>query len=100
MDPGLRAELLRRMEKDQAARAAGDGDTWEQADAENLPWLKQLVAEIGWPGRSVVGEDGASAAWLLAQHADCDPGFQRHCLDLLTVAAAARVRRPGPRWPT
>jgi hypothetical protein len=87
MDPGLRAELLRRVERDQAARRTRDGDTWEQVDAENLPWLKQVIAEIGWPGRSVVGEDGAKAAWLLAQHADRDPGFQRQCLDLLTVAA-------------
>lgn len=57
------------------------------ADGENLPWLRQVIADVGWPGKSLVGEDGAQAAWLLAQHADSDPAFQRQCLDLLTAAA-------------
>jgi Family of unknown function (DUF6624) len=56
-------------------------------DADNLTWLKDVVAEVGWPGRSIVGQDGAHAAWLLAQHADRDPAFQRRCLDLITEAA-------------
>ena len=86
MNPGLRAELLRRMERDQVARRADDPEAFGQADAENLPWLKKVIAEIGWPGRSIVGDDGASAAWLLVQHADSDPGFQRQRLDLLTGA--------------
>jgi len=89
MTPDLRAELLRRAERDQAARESLDAAAFSAADAENLPWLRQVIAETGWPGHSVVGEDGAHAAWLLAQHADADPAFQRHCLDLLTAAAAA-----------
>jgi hypothetical protein len=88
MNPGLRAELLRRMERDQAARQADDPEAFGQVDAENLPWLKKVITEIGWPGRSIVGDDGASAAWLLVQHADSDPAFQRQCLELLTVAAS------------
>ncbi len=55
-------------------------------DADNLAWLKNVVAQVGWPGRSMAGEDGAHAAWLLAQHADRDPSFQRKCLDLMTKA--------------
>jgi Family of unknown function (DUF6624) len=88
MRQDLREELLRRAEKDQAARRARDD--WQRVvavDAENLPWLKSLVDEVGWPGRSLVGEDGAHAAWLLVQHADADPAFQRRCLDLMTDAA-------------
>ncbi|HLQ57424.1 MAG TPA: zinc ribbon domain-containing protein [Streptosporangiaceae bacterium] len=88
MKPDLRFELLRRAERDQAARGKGEPD-WESVvavDAENLAWLMRVVAEVGWPGRSMVGEDGAHAAWLLAQHADRDPAFQRRCLDLLTEA--------------
>jgi len=89
MNSELRSELLRRVEKDQAARSLPDRDmeTVLAVDAENLPWLKNVVAEVGWPGRSMVGGDGAHAAWLLAQHADRDPAFQRSCLDLLTEAA-------------
>jgi hypothetical protein len=57
--------------------------------AGNLPWLKDVIATYGWPGKSLVGVDGANAAWLLVQHADADPAFQRHCLGLLTTAAEA-----------
>ena len=56
------------------------------ADGENLPWLRQVITDVGWPGKSLVGADGAHAAWLLAQHADRDPAFQRRCLDLLAAA--------------
>ena len=90
MRPDLRAELLDRADRDQAARGMPEPE-WEtvaSVDAGNLVWLKEVVAEVGWPGRSAVGEDGAHAAWLLAQHADSDPAFQRKCLDLVTHAAA------------
>ena len=99
----LRAELLRRAEQDQVARTgllrrAGqeegapaergpDRNTAASVDVDNLIWLRNVVAEVGWPGRSMVGEDGAHAAWLLAQHADRDPALQRRCLDLITEAA-------------
>jgi hypothetical protein len=86
MDDELRAELRRRVAADQEARRALDSEAMAAADGENLPWLRQVVADVGWPGTSLVGEDGAEAAWLLAQHADRDPAFQRHCLDLLTTA--------------
>jgi len=90
MRPDLRAELLDRADRDQAARGMPEPE-WEtvaSVDAGNLVWLKEVVAEVGWPGRSAVGEDGAHAAWLLAQHADSDPAFQRKCLGLVTHAAA------------
>jgi len=97
MKPDLRAELLRRAARDQDARRQAERD-WEPVaavDAENLPWLKQVIAETGWPGRSLVGEDGAHAAWLLAQHADRDPVFQRACLTLITEAAGRGEASPS-----
>ena len=75
------------MEKDQKARKAWDEEAVKAVDAENLPWLKQVIREHRWPGSSLAGTDGASAAWLLVQHADADPAFQRQCLDLMTTAA-------------
>jgi Family of unknown function (DUF6624) len=86
VDEELRAELRRRVEADQAARLPPDIAAMEAADAANLPWLRQLITDVGWPGKSLVGEDGARDAWLLAQHADRDPVFQRQCLDLLAAA--------------
>jgi ribosomal protein S27E len=89
MDEALRAELLRRVEEDQNARKPPDFDRMREADAENLPWLKAVVAERGWPGRSLAGVDGAHAMWLMVQHATEDLAFMRECLDLLTAAVAA-----------
>ena len=86
MNVELRAELLRRVAADQEARGVMDREAVAAADGENLPWLRQVITDFGWPGKSLVGEDGADAAWLLAQHADSDPAFQRQCLDLLTAA--------------
>ena len=46
---------------------------WEkqsQADAKNLARLREIISEHGWPGQSLVGRDGATAAFLILQHAD------------------------------
>lgn len=114
MDAELRAELLRRSEIDQQARIActplfaksADGvvrlddlepedravlDRLHEVDRDNTAWLTDLVTRSGWPGRPLVGEDGASAAWLLAQHADRDPAFQRRCLDLMSALPESEV---------
>jgi hypothetical protein len=93
VDTDLCSELVRRAEADQAVRRQDPADAslgWQAVaavDADNLPWLRRLVAERGWPGRSLVGAQGAQAAWLLVQHADADPAFQHRCLDLLVEAS-------------
>jgi hypothetical protein len=48
--------------------------------------MKQIVKQFGWPGKSLVGADGAQAAWILVQHADHDRPFQTQCLELLKGA--------------
>src|SRR5262249_41705406 len=91
----LRGELLRRRDIDLEARAAfrnAESDALARVmriDDENAAWLRSMVSIWHWPGRSVVGDEGAHAAWLLAQHADRDPGLQRHCLKLLEEAVRA-----------
>lgn len=81
-------ELMRRMEIDQAARNADPIriEAMAKIDADNTAWMKTVLDKHGWPGFSLVGEQGAQAAWLLVQHAAADVPFQRHCLDLLTTA--------------
>ncbi|MEO0802835.1 MAG: DUF6624 domain-containing protein [Cyanobacteria bacterium J06642_2] len=54
-----------------------------EIDAENTKWLQDVVKQYGWPTISLVGEKGKKAAWLLVQHADAEPSFQRYCLDLM-----------------
>ncbi|MFQ5490340.1 MAG: DUF6624 domain-containing protein [Phycisphaerae bacterium] len=89
--PELREHLLHMMELDQARRKAlpANGPAQEQVealayiDACNTKRMKQIVRDYGWPTRSLVGDDGSHAAWLLVQHADQDPVFQSRCLDLM-----------------
>jgi hypothetical protein len=94
--PALRAELLSMRDADQAARAAITGTPpspetarrLEQTDRGHTVRLKAIVARWGWPGKSLVGEDGASAAWLLVQHAGHDRPFQKACLRRMRRALA------------
>ena len=84
----LAAELLARMDRDQQVRTRQPPDPDEMAavDADNTAWLAGMIDQHGWPLRSRVGEQAATAAWLLAQHADGQLDFQRRCLQLLTEA--------------
>ncbi len=94
VDRPLRQQLLERMGRDQDIREqlANDENNRrliEQSiatDHDNTQWLKALVAQRGWPGKSMVYLDGAQAAWLLAQHADDDPAFQQQVVTLLAAA--------------
>ncbi len=52
-------------------------------DEDNRRWMKTVVARVGWPTATMVGNDGAHAAWLIVQHADADPVFQHQCLNLM-----------------
>jgi hypothetical protein len=70
---------------------------------ENVAWLRQVIAERGWPGRSLVGEDGVDAAWLILQHAGSGVAsigtpenleFQSSCVPLLRQAVEAGEAHP------
>ncbi len=60
----------------------------EAVHNENAVRLATIIELHGWPGISLVGEEGARAAWLIAQHAISNPPFVRHCLSLLKQAAS------------
>jgi hypothetical protein len=100
-DDEVAAELTSRMDRDQQARSAalaGDPLAWDlvrTVDADNTRWLEAVLDDRGWPPRSGVGEAAATAAWLLAQHADQRPEFQRRCLALLTEAVAVGEADPA-----
>lgn len=99
-EPALRLELLELMRQDQLERT-GDpclepgtklGPTQDNTRARRL---QEVIDEHGWPGFDLVGEDGAEAAWVIAQHADDQPDFQAEALALLTAAVAAGQASPG-----
>ena len=96
VDSALQARLLAMAAEDDRIRGEllRDGSLFQgyhprQAalHARHAEALAAIVAEHGWPGRSLVGEEGAEAAWRLLQHAIGSPHLQRRCIDLLRAAA-------------
>jgi hypothetical protein len=60
----------------------------EDVHRENAAHLRELIELYGWPAEHIAGQDGAEAAWLIAQHAVGEPHFQRHALALLRACGA------------
>lgn len=118
-EPSLRDELVARVNRDQEARFAAidwsaehgengivdveslTADQLEKYDKlqeniasiddDNTRWLKSLVDERGWLTTSAIGVEASDALWLMVQHADDDPEFQRRCLDLMRELPAEEV---------
>lgn len=109
-DPRVR-DLLMRTARDQLIRRAFDGgeQVWGplspgarartdtalsrqmcETDGENTAWLKADIAANGWYLISTTGEGASGAAWLMTQHADRDPAFQRHVLSILEPLVARK----------
>ena len=102
-DVVLPAELLALRETDQAGRIRLNAalqehgpnspevfELWEEqhrVDSENLGRLRQKISDHGWPSVSLVGYDGATAAFLILQHADHES--QVELLPLIEAAAEA-----------
>ena len=111
MNGELRAELLAMRAEDQDVaeecwRASEADDRFRglflfQVEVERSEWpevfreaelvterhsvrLGQIVGAHGWPGRSLVGPDGAEASWLILQHSGSE--LQGRCLPLLRAA--------------
>ncbi|HUW24109.1 MAG TPA: DUF6624 domain-containing protein [Patescibacteria group bacterium] len=65
-------------------KIAGSWD--ENLALRNVQRLKEIIQEIGWPTINKVGSEASWAAWLIVQHADHDPQFQKECLNLIEMA--------------
>lgn len=94
----LRVELLEMMRQDQLERT-GDGlppgtRLPPIQDHARATRLAEIVDEHGWPTFDMVGVEGATAAWLIAQHADHDVDLQLHWLDLIDAAARSGQADP------
>jgi hypothetical protein len=95
-DSALARQLVQARMLDQRYRSRRAEDSQAPADSlwkiqveldkDNRALLKKVIARHGWPGQSIVGFDGANAAFLIAQHSDLDTVFQRQCLGYLHAA--------------
>lgn len=91
-NPSLRDELLAMRAEDERVREelAADGSLYEGYNARmvevherNGARLTEIISEYGRARESLVGSDGAEAAWIIVQHAIADPALQRRCLTLI-----------------
>lgn len=96
IDESLRRELLAMRENDHTTRErlAKTGELFDGYNAEmeavhlkNAKRLEELIDEHGWLEKLKVGEDGAEAAWIIAQHAISLPKLLRKILNLIENAA-------------
>lgn len=104
MDQALRQSLIDMVDEARSLRSrlAADGSLFQGYNAQmrdmhnkHAKALADIADQHGWPGRTLVGEDGAAAAWMIAQHAIGLPNFLRACLELIQEAVA---KGEAPRW--
>jgi len=103
MNEQLRENLLAMRAEDERVREelAATGELFdgyhpvmERVHLENAAELENMIDENGWLGKSLVGADGAEAAWLVAQHAIALPEFSWKCLRLIEQAVAENEAEP------
>lgn len=97
MNEKLRRRLLEMKARDLRVREKlaktgelfeGYAPEMEKVHRENAFELEKMIDRNGWLGKSLVGKDGAEAAWLIVQHAISLPEFQRKCLNLIRAAVS------------
>ncbi|HEX8598797.1 MAG TPA: DUF6624 domain-containing protein [Chloroflexia bacterium] len=96
MNEPLRAELLEMERADRAKRAElvargelhtqGYHPEMEEVHRRHNARIREVIELHGWPGKSLVGDEGCRAAGFVVQHAVLDPELQRRCVGLLSEA--------------
>lgn len=92
----ITSEILSMASIDRNARenSLKNGKTWDDSiDKIHTLRMKEIVKEIGWPTISKVGIEASHMSWLLVQHADHDPDFQQHCLNLLKQSSEEEIQK-------
>lgn len=99
MTDDWRAQLIAAARRDieTRARLAQSGELFNGYNAEmeavhldNAALLERAFVALGWPGRKLLGDEGAAAAFLILQHAISRPDLQRRGLELMLHAIANR----------
>jgi hypothetical protein len=63
--------------------------------ARHQPILEKIVGQYGYPGVRQVGKKSAYNFWLLVQHADAHPAFQRRVLRLMLPEVKRKNASPA-----
>lgn len=104
MDQNLRQTLLGMVDEARRVRASliADGSMFQGYNGDlraihnrQAKALADIVDRQGWPGKSMAGEDGAAAAWMIVQQAIGLPRFMRACLEIIETEVA---KGEVPRW--
>jgi hypothetical protein len=104
LDQALCDELLAMAAEDETTRArvAAEGalvdgyhPELELVHRRNAAGLMAIIDAHGWPGRGLVGDAGADAAWRIAQHSIGEPQVMRRALALVLEAVKAG---DAPGW--
>ncbi len=105
-----RDQLIRRKWLEDRENAAIKAEV-ERVDRENLAAVEAIIAEHGYPGKSLVGVKASGASWTIIQHADLET--QKKYLDVMTRAVESgelegallattvdriRIREGQPQW--
>ena len=93
----LHNELIAMAQADRDAQWEAKSESTASAEPvfrKNSRRLKEIVQAHGYPGLSLVGADGANAAWLIVQHSDFDSEFQETFLQMMELAVQEREASP------
>ena len=95
IDTGLLDELERMVVLDQLA-ASNSQPTQISTSLTKEEWkdsiyrahasiLEEILDDVGYPGYDLVGNKGSQLYWVMVQHADFDPLFQKRVLDSMYI---------------
>lgn len=90
-------DLLLRFVAEQSCMITGQSDILRPMLRDNAQWLKTALQHHNLLSVSFAGEAGANAAFLIVQHADHDPEWQREILTS-TVTPLYNAGDIKPRW--
>ena len=95
MNEELKKRLVTMVEEERRLRSelASDGSLFDgyptvirDLHLNQANELERIVEADGWPKISLVGKEGADAAWLILQHAISRPAFVKECFPVFESA--------------
>ena len=91
----MQAETHLWQEMTEDGRRYGDAtDIFVDLRIKNAEALEQIIKQYGWPGKSLVGKEGANAAFRIARTAIDKPALMQHFLKYIKPAVVAGEALP------